>query len=82
MVKHVPMQQHTYLRLAGLKNPLAIGIVALLLVACGSKKAGGDAIDLQNQELAMVRDQVCACKDEACARGDGPARRNPEARGR
>jgi hypothetical protein len=51
------------------KHRLAIGIVALLLVACGGgKKAGGDAIDLQNQELAMVRDQVCACKDEACQR--------------
>jgi hypothetical protein len=34
----------------------------------GGKLAGGDLIDLQNQEFATVRDQVCECKNEKCAR--------------
>jgi hypothetical protein len=43
------------------------GIVAIVVATRGGKPAGGDLIDLQNQEFATVRDQVCACKDEKCA---------------
>jgi hypothetical protein len=44
------------------------GIVAIVVATRGGKPAGGDLIDFQNQEFARLRDQVCECKDEKCAR--------------
>jgi hypothetical protein len=75
-LQQAPMQQQAPPRPAGSKKPLAIivglvvigGIVIAAVVGGGSKKAGGDSSDLENEELAAVRDQVCACKDEACQR--------------
>jgi hypothetical protein len=61
-----PGSRKTVVIVAGLA---VIGVVAIVIATHGGgKPAGGDLIDLQNQEFATVRDQVCECKDEKCAR--------------
>jgi hypothetical protein len=67
--QHAPPRPGSRKTLAIVAGLVVIGgIVGIVVATRGGKPAGGDMIDLQNQEFATVRDQVCECKDEKCAR--------------